>query len=748
VSLAIRATRQEESSVGNDAQLEKVDQYLQVLLIHAQDSMGEQGGALAGTVRAIQAEYDRAVLTLADDQASKDAKNYAKAVTDSIGKNLPNLTKGVLTAASAFQKGDYINGSAAIMDICAAGVQMLGSLSAGAGPYGAVFGAVFTIIGQLLTFFGPKQPSLKDQIVEAMRGLNAEVALQHTEANYDEVEEYATTIYRMRPVLLNHLKVPLAGDAIDNMDAAALETYLDGYQTNLVGDLTQITGAFDKVSNLYDKWTTKAWLKESKNQGHEKWPEILGIFCRTYADSMAANAALASLAHMPLLDKRMVEASVLNPRYKENNGFKEIHNLVIKLKAKAHALPDLWNDGNKQMLDFLIEIKPVARHRGLYVFLGFDQNLYGATGRSSLEAADWTKLQSGYEGRGRRFAVTAPKGSLGSLKPTYDLFVCQQWLASYNGDFEHGRVTPSPVKSFDMTMMNGEKAWSDVWSLPKDGETSWVYTTTNDPAETTGSIKLFELDQAKNEVKIGNWWPQTKAGVVNVRAVTPPAKPLPEDPDGDAMPTNLMGGADHYCSIVYAALRSSPEICVSQANQTCYVPAPWAVYTGIDVDPYYVWAFRPQGLACATHASVLSCIQGKRPTPRWMEHSPGVLGDQSTHDGSFWWVNNRETMPAPPLVGLTSLSACKDGTLLANIYKRTVDRLSMGDHFAFEAHDDPAVHTASFSIDLKAGALNVDSWSKWGGKALQVQKMPISCWSLFESLDVDLRGKLNPLQVT
>ena len=105
--------------MGNDAQLEKVDQYLQVLLTHAQDSMGEQGGALAGTVQAIQAEYDSAVLTLADTNASADAKKYAKDVTDSIGKNLPNLTKGVLTAASAFQKGDYMNGSAGIMDICA-----------------------------------------------------------------------------------------------------------------------------------------------------------------------------------------------------------------------------------------------------------------------------------------------------------------------------------------------------------------------------------------------------------------------------------------------------------------------------------------------------------------------------------------------------------------------------------------------------------------------------------------------------
>ncbi len=60
--------------------------------------------------------------------------------------------------ASAFKSGDYINGSAAIMDICASGAQMIGSLSAAAGPCGTVLGKSH-IVFQLLTYFGPKQPS-------------------------------------------------------------------------------------------------------------------------------------------------------------------------------------------------------------------------------------------------------------------------------------------------------------------------------------------------------------------------------------------------------------------------------------------------------------------------------------------------------------------------------------------------------------------------------------------------------------
>src|SRR6185369_5103164 len=103
--------------------------------------------------------------------------------------------------ASAFKSGDFMNGSAAIMDICASGAQMIGSLSAAAGPYGAVFGAVFTMIGQLLTYFGPKQPSLKDQIIEAMKGLNAETMLQEAKADGKTIIEYTTTIYRVKSSL-------------------------------------------------------------------------------------------------------------------------------------------------------------------------------------------------------------------------------------------------------------------------------------------------------------------------------------------------------------------------------------------------------------------------------------------------------------------------------------------------------------------------------------------------------------------
>src|SRR5262249_21387944 len=76
-------------------------------------------------------------------------------------------------------------------------------------------------------------------------------------------------------------------------------------------------------------------------------------------------------------------------------------------------------------------------------------------------------------------------------------------------------------------------------------------------------------------------------------------------------------------------------------------------------------------------------------------------------------------------------------------YTRTISKEQSGDHWLFEAKDSLASYTAKYSIDLKAGALNADSWVKCGGAALQVQKMAIPCWSQFDSLNAVLQSRVN-----
>jgi hypothetical protein len=721
-------------------ELERIDDQISLIMLHVKSGMNpDQALAFQDATNDIKKRYDAAVRTLADANASAADKKWAKDVTDSINKNLPHLTKGVLSAVSSFKSGDYLSGSAAIMDICASAAQMIGGLSSAAGPYGAAFGAVFTLVGQLLTYFGPKQPSLIKQIEDLIKAQDADTRLREIRSYGYVVDEYATTIDRISLVLPGDLKKPLV----------TIEDVRD-FRTHLGKDLKQIKTAYDKLSALYKKWDVAAWLEDEKCQELEKWPEILGLFCRVYSDSLLANMTLASMYDKQLVDQRLDDASGKNPLYKENSHeLNEVNNLLIKLRTLVAALPELWDDGNKLVLQFLERVRPVAQDRGLFVHIGTSRYLYAATGRKQIksDSYSWKDMPIGYGGRGHRFSITVPREERGSLKPQYHVFFCEHWVDS-GGGMEHGRVKPSSVEIFGQGAISPDK-FSDVWALPappdekRDKRATFVYAAHD--GDTSGYVKLFELNE-KNQLTEGGWCPATKSGVVNVRAITHPPTTLPDDPDKDGMPPGslLLRGTDHYNSIIYGALRASSEIYVDQSNTRCYVPSPWGTYSGVEVDPYYVWVFRPEGFACATHASVISCIAGKRKAPRWMEHTPAdILGDMSDAGVNHaWWVNGQETRPKPALKGLVSFSPCKDGTIFASAYHRTVSKWDRGDHRVFEAKDIPAMHTTTYSIDLKAGQIHVAGWTKCGGVGLQVQKMAIPCWAQFESLNAVLRAKL------
>src|SRR5215469_10537184 len=75
-------------------------------------------------------ERQEAKQLAADDKRRKEFEKN----TENLAKALPNITKGTLAAIAAFQKGDAITGSAAVMDIFASLAPMLGTISAAGGP--------------------------------------------------------------------------------------------------------------------------------------------------------------------------------------------------------------------------------------------------------------------------------------------------------------------------------------------------------------------------------------------------------------------------------------------------------------------------------------------------------------------------------------------------------------------------------------------------------------------------------------
>ena len=224
---------------------------------------------------------------------------------------------------------------------------------------------------------------------------------------------------------------------------------------------------------------------------------------------------------------------------------------------------------------------------------------------------------------------------------------------------------------------------------------------------------------------------------------------LQDDPDKDGMPPLLLGGIDHYNSIVYGALQDSGDIYVDRANERCYVPSPAGSYTGIAVDPYLLWVFGPNGCACASHASIMSYLDKKRGAPNWLS-VPAI--DELLHEGdrSASGDGNHWTTPSgtrPPFRGVVDLSSCEDGTLFVSADKRKVTReQNLGaQRWEFTAHDTNALWTTAYKVNFGGKTIGTEPWTKFSGGvgATQVQKLPIPCWNLLQSLNADLSSKAN-----
>lgn len=674
-----------------------------------------------------------------DDKAlSKEEREYAGKVGESIAKALPVVSKGIITAQKAFAKGDYVTGAAAIMDICAAVAPVISSLLAAAGPEGMLVGALFSVIGQILSLFGPKEPSQIQQIETLLKDLANERQLETIQSVHLEFQNYAKDLFRQAQRLRLLLKRPLRNHNDYTEFYKALEA------TKIVIKEASPHGSIA----MFETWTVINYLKNEVNQDVAKWPEVLGVLCQTYSDLVSATMTIPLIAYNDDMRQRLWDVHSDNPKRTLLDPDRElVETSLLKLQVYADVRKDEYETCNNTMLAALKAITPAARDRGLYVHLGDNNYLYGATGRKG----PWKTLGVSGGNLRTRFSITVPKGAVGSLKPQYDLFVCKAWLG---GTLE---VTHSWLDTF-MNATNEDKVsdqkFDDVWALPappprKEGM-SFVYAAHHGAGN--GSVQLLELD-GKSLVH-GNWWPSTKSGVTTVRAVTHPPFTLADDPDKGGLPPGspLLGGVDHYNSLIYGALHASPEIYVDQSNTRCYVPSPWGNYTGIEVDPYYLWVFRPDAFACATHASVISCIQGKRPSPRWMGYAmPGeyLFDSYQTNIGGVPtpWETSRERQrehadKLPPFKGMVAFTACVDGTLIASTYKR---RVYHPDKQRYEAEDSgsPALRTSVYTIDLKAGKIDVEPWKQIAGAAYQLQKLPIPCWSLFEKLKANLQAKLD-----
>ncbi|MDB4989959.1 MAG: hypothetical protein JWN04_5137, partial [Myxococcaceae bacterium] len=153
-------------------------------------------------------------------------------------------------------------------------------------------------------------------------------------------------------------------------------------------------------------------------------------------------------------------------------------------------------------------------------------------------------------------------------------------------------------------------------------------------------------------------------------------------------------------------------------------------YKGIAADESFLWVFGTGGFACVTHSAVLAFLDKKQPALRWIEHYPNKLLYAGLKDYPTTLLGR--VGEEPELKGLIDMSACDDGSLFVSASTR---RREDGRYVA----DNDGIHVATYDVDLANNAITVDPWRAFGGGfATKVQKLPIYCWRVLESLQTDL----------
>jgi hypothetical protein len=834
---------------------DRVHAQLQLLADMRLDDMDpEARRAWQDRIDATRTQYDDARRIEKDDKATAEQKKYAKDLGDSIAKGLPLIVKGLQAAIVAFQKGDAVTGAASVMDILAAAAPIISAMLGATGPQGAVVGAFFTMIGQILSYFAPKQPSLKDQIQKMLQDLRAETQLEglgavslanevrdreltaiahnlaaHTrlsllvrEADQDAFKDAGTLTGRTiivargstaaagaaaryprctirfideiakdqadpRGDIARTLVASGQADALYGLDVsnrslrdagtglAIADAHRDPKRQSSILELPLLdeddADDFEKrmkALNIeifraqaksdvatFKTWEVAAWLKSETNQKNAKWPDVLGVWCRTYNDRIASDVKFNCLIDPDLVQKlvRYTHESGGGCPLSKHRRLK-IHDLLTDLQGLALDLREESAACNAVAIEVLQSVTEAARKWGLFACLGTNHGLFFTSPANSMAWAD--RSDTNYY---HRIAVLPAFGAGDDGSPHFEVnarypcFLLKSNSADYPSNhswLDHLRVRAETLAIEDTRLVRDNPMFFDICGVQRGGTIEcWAI-----PGGRDG-IERWTLNKAREFQPVpGSFMAVDRKSLESVRAVYPLLNSLlDDDPDRDAIPPGsawLDPDAPDYAALVYAGLSASRDIYVNGLKAGHYVPTPWQEYVGIEVDRHLVWVFSHWGFACATHASIIACILQKIPQPRWIQYAiPARLL------GTYPWFERGMRMPdregwaelgnPTDVKGIVSLSPCEDGTLFANIVHRAFGAHANPWSGSWTAFDDPRMYTTNYTIDVARQSIAVsDNWFRVEGGAWKVQKVPIPCWSLMESL----KAKLDILQDT
>lgn len=644
------------------------------------------------------------------DEAAKLAEDdkQRKAIErniENLAKALPNISRSTITAINAFKKNDPIGGSAALMDVCASVAPLIGGLAAAGGPPGMLIGALFALVGQILAFFAPKAESLTSQIETLLRTLTAEDKQQTMLGVYQNIDLYTANLRNASQAVAREFEAPLL--SIEIVDR--LVNMLNPLEGNTVQD-------FKRVMN---------WLAEKNNQDQALWPVILEMACHAWSNMLMASTQLVAMVHTDKLQAYYDAARHLDEQRRRDVEVALV-NLQASVIARVLALAAL----NQLVLKMLEGLIPAARDSGRLWLIDDTAkgHLYAFT---HILKGDTTYLG----GELKRLAVTVAAKDLAAPDPDYHLFALEPWIdQGYSGyDRTYHGIAKSPYTQVDWKEINCDvrslHALTDIWTVPGAGENELAFFAAKDNA-----IREFVLDASRNTRFVKDH--ALKAKATTVRVVDNP-RPAGHDSAENARAL-VLNKPDR---ILYGGCLS-PEIYVCWQEKAGYVGAPWGDYQGLAVDAHHLWAFEHERIACATHASILRCLNGEIGKPEWIEYR----ADQLLYTDEYHKRKN-EVRQLPPLKGIVDLGACDDGTIVASIFTRSVITRSYGGrsvHTYAETIDRNALYTGRYAIDPGSAALSV-SWEKIGATTgNRLQKTPVFCWDALLGL-ISMLREMNPV---
>lgn len=589
-------------------------------------------------------------------KGSKDSKQK-----EAVAKAIPDITKGVLSAVTAFKEGDAIGGTAAILDI-------LAGASAALGPEGALVGALFSMISMILSFFEPKQPSLVDQIKEFMINLEGVKEKDQLKSVADIVAVYVGACAGL-------IKEPPG-----KTDPQHNGVRDPGTLTDLVKSLNVLQGPVPMTV-----WGAQHWLQEPEYEDADAWSVVLNLHCEVYGRLREAITRQYLYAYDKDRTTKYID--------KGNGDWTTRERDWKKLQHELHAKFLIMVQSDVHTSDFLTNIVPSARKHGLYVMRwdisGTKGQISVATGPKAFKENKVWGLGDGYMG----MSIIPPREGVTHANGPYDAFLVRS-VSSGNSIIRRKLDTLKRTwgEAELIQLATEGSGWLDCWTSPvSDAANKFEVFAASSYGGTGSLVTGLIWDSAAKTINTQGWPPQTRFNdMASQVRVAKPAAPSPDDPDKDAFDGSPIyyavhggDGSGFNKQIWAAALGGLHNVPVSMNG--CY---------GIAADPHFLWMYGHDGFVCASHASVLSCLKGKLPVPRWLGNGqPRTIGGH-----------------------VLALSSCEDGTLFA---------LAAGNQ----------AKTAPYHVDFKngpypAGWLVIDEdWETIpGGGGIECQKLPIFGW--------------------